>query len=487
MLYTYRKWLFPSNHKDIGSMYIFFSILSGVLGVIASIVIRFELIEPGGFFFKENHQLYNSIVTLHGLIMVFFMITPILFNGFGNWFIPILIGAPNIAFPKVNNISFWLLVFAFFLLISSILIDGGAGTGWTFYPPLSSINSHPGVAVDIVIISLNFVAVSSLLSAINMIVTILNMRTSTITLFNMPLFVWSILITSFLLVLVMPVLISVITMLFMDRNFSTSFFNVDEGGDPLMFQHLFWFFAHPEVYIVILPGFGIISQVISTFSNKPIFGYLSMIWSMILIGFIGIIIWVHHMFSVGLSYNTLIYFTITTMIVAIPTGMKILSWIATMWGGSIEFKTPMLFCIGFIILFTIGGISGIILSNAALNRVLHDTYYVVAHLHYTMSLGALFSAFAGFYYWFSEIFGKSYPEFMGKVHFWLIFIGVNITFLPQHFLGLMGMPRRVPDYPDVFMHWNKLSSIGAFISAASLCYFLYLVYYSLKCKPKHTD
>jgi cytochrome c oxidase subunit 1 len=464
-----------TNHKDIGTLYITMAVIGGSVGGILSMIMRAQLMYPHNHIVTSGSE-WNSIITAHGLLMIFWMVMPALIGGMGNWFVPMMIGAPDMAFPRLNNMSFWFLAAGFIFIMLGLTIGEGTGAGWTLYPPLDNSQYSPGIATDFSLFSLHLAGISSLLGAINFIATILNMRAPGMTMFKMPLFCWSILVTAFLLLLAIPVLAGAVTMLIMDRNFGTSFFEPSGGGDPVLFQHLFWFFGHPEVYIMILPAFGVISHVVSTFSKKPVFGYLGMVYAMVTIGFVGFIVWAHHMFVSGISDDSRVYFEVATLVIAVPTGVKVFSWIATMWGGSIEFKTPMLWAIGFIFLFVIGGATGVVLAQAGLDQELHNDYFLIAHFHYVLSLGAVFAIFAGFYYWIGKMSGHPYPEFWGKVHFWTTFVGVNLTFFPQHFLGLAGMPRRYPDYPDAFAGWNFVSSCGAFLSGASTAVFFYILW-----------
>ena len=476
------RWLLTTNHKDIGTLYLLFSLLMFFIGGTMALVIRAELFEPG--LQIVNPQFFNQMTTMHALVMIFGAVMPA-FVGLANWLIPMMIGAPDMALPRMNNWSFWIMPFAFMLLLSTLFMSGGGPAGgWTLYPPLVL---QTGDAFPFVILAVHMMGASSIMGAINIIATILNLRAPGMTLMKMPLFVWTWLITAYLLIAVMPVLAGTVTMLLTDKFFGTSFFNAAGGGDPVMFQHIFWFFGHPEVYIMILPAFGVISMIIPTFARKPLFGYASMVYATASIAFLSFIVWAHHMFTVGMPLAGELFFMYATMLIAVPTGVKVFNWVSTMWRGSMTFETPMLFAIAFVILFTIGGFSGLMLAIAPADFQYQDTYFVVAHFHYVLVPGAVFSIIAAAYYWLPKWTGHMYDEKLGQWHFWLSVIGINVLFFPQHFLGLAGMPRRIPDYALQFTEFNMISTVGAFVFGLSQLLFAYNVIKTIRGGAKATD
>lgn len=467
----FKRWLFTTNHKDIGTLYLTFSLIMLFVGGLFALFIRAELFEPGTIFL--NPELFNQMTTMHGLIMIFGVIMPAM-TGLANWMVPMMIGAQDMALPRLNNWSFWLLPFAFAMLMSTFLMEGPAPDfGWTFYAPLST--TYGPQSTDFFIFSIHMLGISSILAALNIVVTIFNMRAPGMTWMKLPLFIWTWLVTGFLLLAVMPILAGCVTMVLMDRNFHTSFFNAAGGGDPILFQHLFWFFGHPEVYILILPGFGIISSIIPTFSRKPLFGYQFMVYATAIIAILGFVVWMHHMFTTGAPFAAQLITMYLTMLIAVPTGIKIFNWTATLFKGSISFETPMLFALGFLVMFTIGGLSGVMLALVPADYQYRDSYFVVAHFHYVLVTGSLFTILAGVYYWLPKWTGRMYSERLGQLHFWLSVIGMNLAFFPMHFLGLAGMPRRIPDYALQFTEFNQISTIGAFIFGFAQLIFLYIV------------
>jgi cytochrome c oxidase subunit 1 len=476
------RWITTTNHKDIGTLYLWFAMIMFFIGGLMALVIRSELFQPGLQF--VDPQFFNSMTTMHALVMIFGVVMPA-FTGLANWMIPIMIGGPDMALPRMNNWSFWIMPFAFSMLLSTLWMDGGAPAGgWTLYPPLSL---QTGDAFPFLIFAIHFMGLSSIMGAINIVATILNMRAPGMTLMKMPLFVWTWLITAFLLIAVMPVLAGGVTMLLTDKFFGTSFFNAAGGGDPVMFQHIFWFFGHPEVYILILPSFGVVSAIIPTFARKPLFGYSSMVYATASIAFLSFIVWAHHMFTVGMPLAGEVFFMFATMLIAVPTGVKVFNWVTTMWKGAMTFETPMLFAIGFIVMFTIGGFSGLMLAITPADFQYHDTYFVVAHFHYVLVPGSIFAIMAACYFWLPKWTGNMYPETLGKIHFWLSTFFVNLTFFPMHFVGLAGMPRRIPDYSLQFADYNMIASVGAFGFGFAQLIFLYLIIKTIKGGSKATD